>query len=515
MSLIRRLRERFRTPGHSEPGTLDEGSILGRLIDPAPDTVLVASDFHLGSGRRDGEGSWDDRENFLADGEARAWLEHHGEEAARGALLVLNGDIFDFIRIDRIPESKQDFRAWADRLQRLGEEERAARLAELTDAADEEWAWTRSLVVNKREEWFGLNAEEYKAVWKFHVMATGHRVLFDGLAGWVGAGGGILFTKGNHDVELYWPLVRSAVREEIARRIPVEEQEGAAVRIGFADRGVVLENLWIEHGHRYESTTAVLGAEVLEESPTELNLPLGSFLNRYFLNRLERFDPTIDNVEPSHEALLAMFRRHPLLMVISYPRAVRFAWRALKVRKPPSVARAIVTVWGVLLLPPAALLLFIAYLVWGRALFPYPWWGVAGAALLVAAAPLSIPYLTALYDRVRRDVAHEEPPDLLVEGARRVLARTFADLPRPPRVYGVLGHRHTPEVIELDIFGDGTRAWYTNAGTWMLLWPRDRPDLAGRARYTYLRFEKDEEGVYGHRLMVWDGETGEARPFSP
>jgi len=515
MSLIRSLRERFRPSRGEEQAAVDEATILEELLASAPEEVLVASDFHLGSGRSGQEGTWDARENFLADSEARAWLRHHREEAARGALLVLNGDIFDFIRIDRIPESKTDFRAWADRLQRLGEEERAARLAELTDAPDSEWPWTRSLVVSRKEEWFGLKAEDYKAVWKFHVMATGHATLFDGLAEWVGAGGGILFAKGNHDVELYWPLVRSAVREEIARRLPGAEQTEAAARIGFSDRGVVLENLWIEHGHRYESTTAVLGAEVLEESPGELNLPLGSFLNRYFLNRLERFDPTIDNVEPSHEALLAMFRRHPFLMVVTYPRALRFAWRALKVRKAPSVSRAIATVWGVLLLPPAALILLAAYLVWGRAFLPYPWWGVTGAALLMAGLPATIPYLAGLHDRIRRNVTHTEPPDLLVEGARRVLARTFVSEPRPPRVYGVLGHRHTPEVIELDLFEDGTRAWYANAGTWMLLWPRDRPELAGRARYTYLHFQKDQEGVYGHRLMVWDGERGEARPFAP
>jgi hypothetical protein len=62
----------------------------------------------------------------------------------------------------------------------------------------------------------------------------------------------------------------------------------------FCQECLQLGNLYIEHGHRFEATTAVKGAPTLTRAPSELNLPLGSFVNRYIINRLEGLEPFLD-----------------------------------------------------------------------------------------------------------------------------------------------------------------------------------------------------------------------------
>lgn len=510
--------------------------MLAALVRPPPRLTLVASDFHLGQGRDPLTGRCDPRENFLADDTFERLLRYYRSDAAEGALLLLNGDTFDFIRVLRNPRSKQDFRMWAERLARVGDGARASRLLELTEVEDDRWVRRRRAVVSRREEWLGLRADDFKTVWKLHIIARGHETFFQALADWLEGNGLLLFTKGNHDIELYWPLVHRAVREEIISRIPAADDDLYA-RIAFANRGFTMANLYIEHGHRFESMTAVLGGDVLEDNPSELNMPLGSFINRYFLNRIELLDPLIDNIEPTHHALLQLFRQRPLLMAATYPGACRFAWRALRVRKGRAAARAVRRLWTVLLLPPAAVLLYAAYWIWRDAFLPYPWWTVTIASFALFLLPASLPYLLGIWESVARRFARKPPRDLLTEGARRMLARCFPSPGRPKRVYAVLGHRHAQEVRSVAAFGAGpaeksgsteetgpvkrdggpeegtgpSEAICVISGTWIPHWPLLRPDMRGHVDYSYLEFRLEENGEYRHRSLRWDDEAGEPR----
>ena len=509
----------FCVPALSGP---EEQGILSRITENPPHFVLVASDFHIGEGRNPLTGRIEPRENFLADEVFADWLGHYRQEAAKGALLLLNGDTFDFIRITRIPKSRKDFEEWALRLERIGEGERAKRLRQVTEVDERQWGQARRSVVSKREEWFGLRADDYKTVWKLHVIIRGHEAFFQALADWVGWGGRLLFVKGNHDVELFWPLVHRTIRGEVVTRIIEKRSEDPGeeicFRIAFANKGFTMANLYVEHGHRHESMTSVFGGEVLEESPWELNLPLGSFLNRYFLNQIERLDPYIDNVVPTHQALLRLLRERPYLMVMAYLGAWRFALRALRVPKGRSEKRAVRRVWAVLLLPPASMAVYAAHWIWPASFMPYPWWFVTLGFLATFFSPAALPYLVGFLEGLLSRRSDREVRDPLVEGARKVLRRVFPWLqpgaeshdgvPPVSRVYAVFGHRHTLEVIDLGgITDDGTETFYANSGTWIPLWPINRPDLRGNVIYSYLEYRLGTDGEYGHRSLVWDDEA--------
>src|SRR4029078_3314153 len=182
----------------------------------------------------------------------------------------------------------------------------------------------------KPEPSFGLRTDDYKSAWKMMLMAEGHPGFFKALAGWLAKGGSLVVVKGNHDAEAYWPLVHEVVRDalrgaggqpahagaRVCARAPARGGGAAgadvAARVAFVDESFTLANLYVEHGHQYESMTSIMGGPLLPWDPTQLNLPLGSFVARYFINGLERLDPFVDNVKPTQQAVLAILRRRPL-----------------------------------------------------------------------------------------------------------------------------------------------------------------------------------------------------------
>src|SRR5215467_1185992 len=71
--------------------------------------VFVISDLHVGAGLS-GDGVYDGLENFLADQAFSRFLDwaHHRSDG-RSAILVINGDFVDFVRIVTLPASDADF----------------------------------------------------------------------------------------------------------------------------------------------------------------------------------------------------------------------------------------------------------------------------------------------------------------------------------------------------------------------------------------------------------------------
>jgi hypothetical protein len=232
-------------------------------------------------------------ENFLADRIFAAWLEYYRPQAGN-TLLILNGDIFDVLRITEVPVGK-GLQDWSDRLYALG----------AGQSVDE----LKSAVLDHERD-YGLQTDDYKTVWKLLLNARSHPVFFDALAEWLHREGRVLIIAGNHDVELHWQLVRDAIRFEVTKRgVPRDE---AVERVAFADEHVVIDNLHVEHGHQYDEMTRVDYPLILRDEPSQINLPLGSFVNRYFINRIEALDPFIDNVKPVQDSLLRLARQRPL-----------------------------------------------------------------------------------------------------------------------------------------------------------------------------------------------------------
>ena len=480
----------------SPAGALTLESRLAEGLDPPPEVVLVASDLHMGEGRDPVTGNYARSESFFA-GEAFArWLAFHGADAARGALLILNGDTFDFLRIVRVPVTDDDYRAWCRRLS-----ERPERAAPGS--------------VDRHERVFGLRTDDYKAVWKLHVMFTGHPDVFDALARWLRAGGRVLLIKGNHDLELHWAEVLRALRAELGARVRRLGGDPAVTeRMVVARDSFVLENLYLEHGHRYEALTQVVGPAELPHRPGQLTLPLGSFINRYLINGIESADPLLDNVRPVMQSLLALIRRHPGRVWTLYWRAWRFVGRAFRVwlaqlragRRPTPILPVLPMLLG--LAAPHLVVTVIAVSLVRPALAG---WipraaRVGGSALGLLAAVVLPCVIGALREMGRRIGLLPAGHQRFDTAARSVLREWFGDAPAYPVVYAVMGHTHEQGVRRL-----GDRTLYVNAGTWIALWPDDRRELAGRVLYSYIRFTRGGAAGYRHELLVWDDQAGAPR----
>src|SRR5947209_7439412 len=173
---------------------------LQRFSDNPPREIFVVSDLHLGRGRNPETGRFSRTENFLSDQAFSRFLDYAG--AGPGKLLFINGDAFDFVRICHYPGKDEEFEEWSEFLKRLEVEKEPMELQR---------------AIFKVERRFGLETDDYKSAWKLLQIANGHREFFQALAKWINGGGTLLFSKGNHDLELYWPLVRKALAELLIR----------------------------------------------------------------------------------------------------------------------------------------------------------------------------------------------------------------------------------------------------------------------------------------------------------
>lgn len=489
-------------PGRSslnDSRSLDEESARSTVLSVPYETILAISDLHLGPGRDEITDTFPITENFLLDEPFARFLEYHAPKAEAPALLIFNGDTFDFLRITRTVAGPNDRAAWLTRLERLNAQDRIVE---------------SDVPTRGGERTFGLQTHDYKSVWKLHVIIEGHRVFFRALARWLERGGRLLFVVGNHDLELHWPLVRAALRDEFASLA----EFGAPIEsaVAFADRSFVLANLYVEHGHQYESMTRVLGPAVLERRPTELNLPLGSFVNRYFINRIERLDPYIDNRKPVGQALMALLRQRPITVFRIYSGGWKFLLRALGHATTRYGILAILLVLALF----TPILTALAVALW--MLFP----GLREAATSVfpnlssanvraggivggLSLPAVLPYVFGAMRDIARDLGFRRSHDALVKGASQRLAESFPNEDQPRRIYAVMGHTHLQLTVRLD--RRGGEAYYLNTGAWVPRWPADRPDLAGRTVLTFARFQRAAHGEYRHEMLEWCEEAGGPR----
>ncbi len=469
----------------------DDAPWLGLLGEAPPPEILIVSDLHLGCGRNRITGRFIRTENFFADGEFAAFLRYHSGAARRGGLLVVNGDGLDFLRVTEVPVRDDALRAWSEALHRLGVERSPEQLR---------------ASVGPKELKFGLRTDDFKSVWKLHRIAEGHGVFFDALAGWVAAGGTLLFVKGNHDLELHWPLVRLALRCELVERGVAGHVADRCVL--FSDTWVRIANVYIEHGHRFEPATRVEGPPTLPRLPGQLNLPLGSFVNRYLINPLERIEPFIDNIKPIKELLWTLVRQYPLAALGILWRSWRFLLRAAESRQWRQ-GLAYTLFFGSLAVPVvtvAMIAVIVALPVAGDrivALFGRTSWLFGVLGLLF---PLLTGTLRGLFPKRRPPVGE----DAFAFGVFEAITERAAQLTTGTR-YGVVGHTHVQDVQALPPIG-GAPVLYINTGTWTPLWQADRPDLAGRILHPFARFTLGDSGSYLHEYMEWDFDAGRPVP---
>jgi UDP-2,3-diacylglucosamine pyrophosphatase LpxH len=204
----------------------------------------VVSDLHLGAG---GDCPLED---FHDDALLADWI---GERADSRSTIVLNGDIIDFLQIE-VPVAGEPL--------------------------PDDYLW-----------------DEATSVAKLRRCAGGHPAVFEALHGFVVAGGSLLVTVGNHDLDLAWPAVQAELQSLV----------GAAdgtIGVGLQHR--LFGTVHVEHGHRYTPenrprdfdsflhvcpTGGSVGRQVLE-------CTWGSRFVLDEINPLEREVPYLDNVKP-------------------------------------------------------------------------------------------------------------------------------------------------------------------------------------------------------------------------
>lgn len=477
-----------------------ERALLDSLSVVPYDVVLVASDLHLGTGCDPVSGCYSNTENFFEGGAFTRWLTATApSEDARG-LLVLNGDTFDFLRVTPTPKTHDDFTGWQLTLARL---RYTLDIGALTEAID------------KAEGRYGLKTNDYKTIWKFERIVEGHHSFFDALSSWLSDGHTLVFVKGNHDLELFWPLVRLAIRDALFRHgSPPNVVES---QVAFADESVKVANIYIEHGHQYEAMTQVRGSPVLAQTP-EINLPLGSFMNRYIINKIERLDPFLDNVKPVQSAILTLLRRYPVSVFGTYLRSWKFIWKAIRSRKV--LNGAVLTIAAALFVPLVALAIIIISYAWpdlmDRITNAVPWLQHKGArragAITGLLFPFLLPYLLGAGGELLRQLRRafrRGKDDPYMAAARAAIRNQFPEARAPEVVYAVFGHTHVQRIALLT--AAPRREFYLNSGTWTALWSRDRPDLLGRTLRTFLRFDRRSAVEFKHASLLWDDSAGQPR----
>lgn len=465
---------------------------LQQLAANPPEEIFVVSDFHLGRGRNPITGRFSRTENFLADEAFARFLGYTAPGPQK--LLFINGDTFDFVRICEHPGTAQELEEWSEFLKAL---KIAKTPAELRQG------------VSSKERKFGLETDDYKSAWKLLQIANGHREFFQALAKWINAGALLLLSKGNHDLELYWPLVRESLKELLRR----EGADGSKLNMQmlYCDDSVSIANIYFEHGHKYDPQQRIDDNDpspVLPDQPTQLKLPLGIFVNRYLVNQLEKLEPFLGAVRPTERILWMLLRKHPLAGIQVLFRSLRFIRRAFQTSHVRDFFWYAVYI-GAVALPFITVLVIVGIFAFVSnqeiVVKKHPWISTVIGLGMVA------PYLAAAFRELANWLGRKKKKSAVVgedEMARGVYA-TIQKLkfPSASRIYAVMGHTHDQDTQSLPDL-DGAKVLYLNTGTWIPVWPDDRPDLDGQVLFPFIRFRRVGPQEYSHEYLEWRDDRG-------
>jgi len=238
-----------------------------RVESPAPtpsdpvegENILLISDLHLGEACKDHS-----RLEYLKragelDEHICQFLDYYRDERIEGRpwRLIMGGDLLDFLQVTMTPEG-----------------------------VDEETAF------------FGLGTREADSAWKLARLMERHRRVFIYLADFIAAGHHVELIQGNHDEELFWPAVRTALVKGLTRICFGEENRPDLDPETFANR--IHFNSWfyhrpgliyVEHGHRFDDFCATPPqlCPLRPQEEEELTLPLSALAIRYFANTVPGF----------------------------------------------------------------------------------------------------------------------------------------------------------------------------------------------------------------------------------
>lgn len=482
---------------------------MTRMI-PVGDDCFVVSDLHLAEGNLD-RGRTLGTENFFSDGVFSEMLQHlessYHQKKSQPCCLIINGDFVDFIRITRIPETKEQFHSWQNELNKL----------------DPQFIIPSSCI-SGREKKYGLRTNNYKSVWKLYCAILGHPVLFEALSQWISSGNQLIINVGNHDPEWYWKWVQDYLKIRLWEMAGKQSQLQASFQnnILFSIAAFSLyDKVWIDHGHNYEKVTCMdpdyeydLVAPkqklfskrkpqiVKKEFEKELFISFGSFLNRYLINRVEFDFPHVDNLSIKG----SMFRA---LLDENFEKVIKifanFGWYAvLVVKKNFQLSIIRFLIWLVFVLAPIIMFVYLfsnpptELFIKTKSLNSF--WKL----ILNGFTNLFIPLLSRwALKKILLWLKLTDPP--LSESA-------FKDLGKGGKLsvydYIVLGHNHHPQ----HIIKDGKE--YLNSGTWTSKYVQKYERIESGVTYNLVYLSRSSTGSIHTCLMSWNTDNKKLEPYS-
>jgi UDP-2,3-diacylglucosamine pyrophosphatase LpxH len=484
------------------------------LTDPVKykcdgEEIFVVSDLHIAGGRNKA-GVFSGTENFFADESFARFLDHAQKvKKTDNAILIINGDIFDFLRVTDFPGKirkpriakqfkhflkfnplnidsnfydsvTEEYKEWRDELAKIGINKSITEL---------------EASISKKERSYGLKTNDYKTIYKLIKIRKGHKPFFDALANWLNNGNKIIILKGNHDLEIYWLNVRNYLRLILGESIAEANEEDnleeilsnkVLPNIQFVDDSILIDDdFYVEHGHRYDKFTMILDEPTLKEKPDELNIPFGSFFNRYLLNRIELFYPYLDNVRPTANVL-------PMLMRENFPLAIKvllhhipFMVKILfkNMRYLWFVFQKVVLFILAILLPLITAIIIVvnsfsadigdqALLVEDKGFF---------SLVIDQFKSVGMLLLSYLLSRAVAWFQISEPSSLHKCAQNRLKGTDYRIM--------TMGHTHNPGEY---IFEENKR--FYNTGTWIPVVETSSADIRQDKTYTFLHLERDADG---------------------
>jgi UDP-2,3-diacylglucosamine pyrophosphatase LpxH len=494
--------------------------------------IFVVSDLHIAAGRNYA-GVYKGTENFFADDSfSRFLLYANAIKKTKNAILVINGDIFDFLRVTDFPGKVKRVRI-SKRIKYLLKFQPLKKTAEPSKQVvnDEYDNWLNELnklgikktkqeleqSISGKERKYGLQTDDYKTIYKFIKIRNGHPVFFSALSEWLEAGNKLIILKGNHDLEVYWLAVRNYLRLITAENIADKNSNGieeiltkiVLPNITFIDDSVEIDkDFYVEHGHRYDKFCMILDSPVLENVPSQINIPFGSFFNRYLINRIELFYPFIDNVRPSGNVLPILLRDNfPLgLKILLHHIPILFGMFTKNFRYVKFMLNKVIWFILALLFP----IIFILIFNWSEIYsIPNEISVIEKSSTIISilfdgAKNFLTLFLSYLLARIVSWFQLSEPSSLDKYARERFEGTDYR--------LSTMGHTHNPGEYIFNV--DGKERRFYNTGTWIPVIETSTAEIREDKTYTFLHLKRYEEGklqpAENGLIQRWNDDAGRA-----
>lgn len=194
---------------------------------------------------------------FFFDDTFEIFLKHCEERAQGGSVeLILNGDIFDFDSVTRLPDQPV-------------------------------------FHISKLEQQRGLFPREERSRYKIEVILKDHAEFVTSLRNFILRGNRAIFVIGNHDLELHFPEVQA----EILHHLSLPDDKKKQVR--FVEWFYISnQDTLIEHGNQYDPYCMCedpVNPFVRGYNYVSLKLPFGNLACRYIMNGMGFFNPHVES----------------------------------------------------------------------------------------------------------------------------------------------------------------------------------------------------------------------------